>query len=60
MNYSEIISAISSVGFPIVACVVLFKQNGKLSETLAELSATLTGINQRLDNIENKVLEDNK
>lgn len=58
MGYTEIVSLIGSVGFPIVACLFLFKQNDKLSTTLSELSTTLSGINQRLDNIENKVLSE--
>lgn len=58
MNYADIINLISSVGFPIFACVFLFRQNNDLTKTLGELSTTLSGINQRLDNIEKKVLED--
>lgn len=53
---TEIVSLISNVGFPIACCVVLFLQQNKLSATLSELSTTLNGINQRLDNIENKIL----
>lgn len=56
MDYADIINLIGSVGFPIVACLFLFKQNDKLSNTLSELSTTLSGINQRLDNIEDKIL----
>lgn len=56
MNYADIVNLIGSVGFPIIACCFLFRQNEKLGKTLSELSATLTGINQRLDNIEDKVL----
>lgn len=40
-EYSEIINAISTVGFPIVCCFVLFKQNSKLSDTIASLKETL-------------------
>ena len=58
MEYTEIVNLIGSVGFPVVACIFLFKQNDKLSNTLKELSTTLTSINQRLDNIEKKVLDD--
>lgn len=55
MDITAITTLISSVGFPIVACIVLFKQVDKLTTTLAELSTTLTGINQRLDNMEDEL-----
>lgn len=55
MDMSTITTLISSVGFPIVACCVLFKQVDKLTGTLAELSTTLSGINKRLDDIEGKL-----
>ena len=41
MDFNAIISAVSAVGFPIVACGVLFYQNSKLSETIGELNKTL-------------------
>lgn len=42
MDYSVFLQAVSSVGFPIVCCGVLFIQNNKLNETLADLKVTLT------------------
>lgn len=42
MDYNAIMQAVSSVGFPIVCCGVLFYQNNKLTETIAELKETLT------------------
>lgn len=42
MDLNTVMSAISTVGFPIVCCGVLFYQNNKLSETLGELKDTLT------------------
>ena len=42
MDYNAVMQAISTVGFPIVACVFLFKQNTKLSETIGDLKSTLT------------------
>lgn len=42
MDFNAVMSAISTVGFPIVCCGVLFYQNNKLSETLGELKETLT------------------
>lgn len=52
---NEFVTLISNVGFPIAACVVLFIQQGKLSNTLSDLSNTLAVMNQRLDDIEKKV-----
>lgn len=57
MELSEILSAISNVGFPIVCCIVLFKLQGKLNNTLSELSCTLAVMNSRIDNIENAVVK---
>ena len=42
MDFNAIMQAVSSVGFPIVACGVLFYQNNKLTETIGELKNTLT------------------
>lgn len=36
MDFETIIATISTVGFPIVCCVVLFNQNNKLRDTLEE------------------------
>ena len=42
MDFNAIIQAVSAVGFPIVACGVLFYQNSKLTETIGDLKNTLT------------------
>lgn len=42
MDMDTIMSAVSTVGFPIVCCGVLFYQNNKLTETIGELKETLT------------------
>lgn len=42
MDFNAIMQAVSTVGFPIVCCGVLFYQNNKLSETISELKDTLT------------------
>ena len=42
MDVDTIIQAVSTVGFPIVCCGVLFYQNNKLTETIGELKDTLT------------------
>lgn len=42
MDYNAIMQAISTVGFPIVCCGVLFYQNDKLRATIDDLKDTLT------------------
>ena len=41
MDFNAIIEAVSTVGFPIVCCGVLFYQNSKLTETINDLKVTL-------------------
>ena len=57
MELTEILTAVSNVGFPIVCCVVLFKLHGKLNDTLKELAVTLATMNVRIDNIENAIVK---
>lgn len=53
MDVSQIATVISTVGFPIAACVGLFYLYDKtikdLTVTLAEVAKTLENINARLD-----------
>ena len=49
----EIQELISNVGFPIVACIFMYKQNLELQKSLSELSTTLKAIDTRIDSIEN-------
>lgn len=59
MEYIEMISnLIGSVGFPIAACCVMFYQNGKLQETLTQLSNTLASMNDRLSDVETLIREE--
>lgn len=51
----EIATLISSVGFPIAACVVMFIQNDKLQKTLAEIANTMTLLNERVGKIEETI-----
>ena len=53
----EIQELISNVGFPIVACISMYKQNLELQKSLSELSSTLKAIDTRIDNIENDLKE---
>ena len=53
----EIQELISNVGFPIVDCVYMYKQNLELQKSLSELSSTLKAIDTRIDSIENELKE---
>ena len=53
----EIQELISNVGFPIVACIFMYKQNLDLQKSLSELSVTLKAIDSRIDSIENDLKE---
>lgn len=55
MDVNTISTLIGSLGFPIVACIVMFKQNAQLQETLRELSNTLCSMNDRLADVEEAV-----
>jgi len=54
----EIATLVSSVGFPIAACVVMFMQNDKLQKTLNEIATTMAILTERVKDIESKI--DNK
>ena len=41
MAFETFVQAVSTVGFPIACCVVLFIQNNKLTETINDLKSTL-------------------
>lgn len=55
MDIQVISQLIGSLGFPIVCCIVMFYQNGKLQETLSELTQTLVSMNERIKDIEDKI-----
>ena len=42
--------------FPILACIYLAKWNRDLQNTINNLTVTLTGINERIGNIEDQLL----
>lgn len=52
---NEIASLVTQVGFPIVACCVMWKQNNKFQDTLNDLSKTLELMNERMSNIERDI-----
>lgn len=41
MDFNTLMQAVSTVGFPIACCAVLFIQNNKLTETISDLKTTL-------------------
>lgn len=44
MDFNAIITAVSTVGFPIVCCGVLFIQNNKLRDTVEENTRAIIGL----------------
>lgn len=57
MDMTAVTTLISTVGFPIACCCVMFYQNSQLQKTLSELAVTLEKMNERIGNIEDKVNE---
>ena len=59
MDANAIISAIASVGFPIVACIGLFYLYDRtikdLTVTLTSITAALDGIKSTLDKLDKKL-----
>ena len=60
MDFATIMQAVSTVGFPIVACGVLFFQNNKLSETINQLNITLIENTTILKQLSNDILRTQK
>lgn len=57
----EILQAISNYGFPVVCCIVLFKQNDKLTKTLSKIQTSLALMaNEIADLKQQKGAEDGK
>lgn len=57
MDANAIISAIGSVGFPIVACCALFYLYDK---TITKLTNTLEKVDKNLDKMFDKIVMDNR
>ena len=60
MDFNTIMQAVSAVGFPIVACGVLFYQNNKLSEVVNQLNVTLIENTTILKQLSNDILRAKK
>ncbi len=54
MDVNVLIQAISTVGFPIAACCVMFMQNNKLQDTLKDISVTMQKMADAIDDMEKK------
>ena len=57
MEMNEIFSAISSVGFPIVACVFCGYMIYKLQNVILSLTVTLEKLDERISHIEDKLMK---
>jgi hypothetical protein len=58
MDFNSIMQAVSTVGFPIVCCGVLFYQNNKLTQTINDLKVTLVENTTILKTITNHLKEE--
>lgn len=54
MDVDALVTIISTVGFPIAACCVMFMQNNKLQDTLKDISVTMQKMADAIDDMEKK------
>lgn len=52
MDITILAQVVSSVGFPIAACCVMFFQNNKLQDTLKEIAVTMQKMADAIDDLE--------
>ena len=57
MDYTELVNLIGSLGFPIVCCIVLFRQNNKLTDTLHAIQLNLQSLATGFSQLNNKIDE---
>ena len=57
MESQEIFNVISSVGFPIVACVFCGYMIYKLQNVILQLTVTLEKLDERVSHIEDKIIK---
>lgn len=55
MDVNTFKEIINGVGFPILACVVMWKQNSKMQETLFSISSTMQLLTSKITDIEQKM-----
>lgn len=51
----EFIQLVSNVGFPIVACIFMAKQQQEVTKSIAKLNETLISIDRRMELLEREV-----
>lgn len=51
----QITTLISTVGFPIACCVILFINNAKFTEVLSKINVSLTELCDRLERLEDDI-----
>lgn len=54
MDLTGLAQIVSTVGFPIAACCVMFMQNNKLQDTLKEIAVTMQKMADSIDDLESK------
>ena len=54
MEVNEIITIISTVGFPIFACCVMFWQNNNLQKTLSDIQITMQKMADSIEDMEGR------
>lgn len=55
MEVNEIITIISTVGFPIFACCVMFWQNSNLQKTLSDIQITMQKMADNITALDDKM-----
>lgn len=55
MDVNTITQIVSSVGFPIAACCVMFYQNSKMQETLKDVSIAMQSLVTEINSIKDKL-----
>ena len=54
MNVNEIVTMISTVGFPIVACIALYLQSKEQNKSISDLSLALQKLSDKIEQLIDK------